>query len=193
MAKTLHLVSILDRSGSMWNTEKEVIGAYNSFIEQQRKIAEENNIKIKASLILFDDQYEKVYEKVSLNDVPELTEDVYYTRGMTALYDAVGKTINAFKKKKNVIMFIETDGMENSSKEYNSDSVKQLVDEKTKAGWDFNFVGADLDNMTTGNLASSLGISKSKSMSIDKSLEGYTQRNTAFASATTAYVDKMNN
>ena len=89
----LHVVSILDRSGSMAGTENEVIGAYNAFIEDQKKIAKEKDIKIKTTLILFDNQYEEVYSKVPVELTPELTREVYFTRGMTAYFDAIGLSL----------------------------------------------------------------------------------------------------
>lgn len=187
---TLHVVSILDRSGSMGGTEKEVIGAYNAFIAEQKNIANEKNIKSKVSLVLFDNQYEEVYSKIDVNDTPLLDDKTYYVRGMTALMDAIGKTIAKFEGKKKVIFFIETDGHENASREYNQSNLKALIEKKKKDGWDFNFVGADLDSMTTASMATSFGIDASKTMSFNKSYDGYATRNTAFASATMAYVDK---
>lgn len=182
----IHVVSILDRSGSMNGTEKEVIGAYNAFIEEQRKIAQTTNTKIKASLILFDDQYETVYSKLAVDSVQPLNEQVYYTRGMTALYDAIGKTINAFEGKDKVIFFIETDGQENASKEFNHSTLKALVEKKTASGWDFNFVGADLSSAVTTSMGNSIGIGKT--MAFAKSSAGYYTRNALFANATMLYV-----
>lgn len=186
MSKTLHIVSILDRSGSMSGTEKEVIGAYNDFIEKQKKIATENAVSIKSTLILFDHEYTPVYTKMKVEAVQPLTEEQYQVRGWTALCDAIGKAVEDFKDKKRVIFFIETDGEENSSKEYNAEKVKKLVEQKTKDGWDFNFVGADLSTIQTQTFAGTLGISKS--LSFDKSAMGYATRNAAFADATTAYL-----
>jgi hypothetical protein len=186
----LHIVSILDRSGSMGGTEKEVIGAYNAFIAEQKKIAHEKSIKSKVSLVLFDNQYEEVYSKIDINDAPVLDEKTYYTRGMTALMDAIGKTIVRFEGKKKVIFFIETDGHENASQEFTRSKLKELIEKKKKDGWDFNFVGADLDSMTTISMAESFGIDINKTMAFDKSKQGYSLRNALFASATMAYVDK---
>lgn len=186
---TLHVVSILDRSGSMSGSQVEVIGAYNAFVAEQKKIAHEKNIKSKVSLVLFDDQYQEVYSKVKVDEVPVLTEDTYYTRGMTALYDAIGKTIAKFEGKKKVIFFIETDGFENASREYTASALKELVEKKKKDGWDFNFVGADLDAATTANMASAFGVDASKTLAFHKSSAGYATRNMAFADATMAYVD----
>lgn len=186
----LHVVSILDRSGSMGGTEAEVIGAYNAFIEDQKRIAKEKNIKIKTTLILFDNKYEEVYSKVSVEQTPELTREVYYTRGMTAYFDAIGKTIAAFEDKKKVIFFIETDGQENSSHEYNASTIKTLVEKKKADGWDFNFVGADLNATQVQTMAATLGIDTSKTVAFSKSAAGYATRNAAFAASTIAYADK---
>lgn len=186
---TLHIVSILDRSGSMAGTEKEVIGAYNAFIAEQKKIAHEKDIKSKVSLVLFDDQYEEVYTKVDVNKAPVLTDQTYYVCGMTALMDAIGKTVSRFEGKKKVIFFIETDGHENASKEYSSAGLKSLIEQKKKDGWDFNFVGADLDSITTANIAGMFGISSNKTSAFSKTQEGYATRNALFSSATMAYVD----
>lgn len=184
----VHVVSILDRSGSMGGSEKEVIGAYNAFIEKQREIAQTTNTKIKASLILFDDQYETVYTKTPVDQVQELNSTTYFVRGMTALLDAIGKSIQAFEGKEKVMFFIETDGHENASREFNHSTVKKLIDEKTKAGWDFNFVGADLSKADTASMASTIGISSGKTMAFAKSADGYSTRNMAFASAMNTYV-----
>jgi hypothetical protein len=184
----VHVVSILDRSGSMGGSEKEVIGAYNAFIEEQRKIAQTTNTKIKASLILFDDQYETVYTKTPVDTVPVMDSKTYFVRGMTALYDAIGKTIKTFDGKDKVIFFIETDGQENASREFNHSTLKALVEQKTKDGWDFNFVGADLSQAATASMSNAIGISKS--MAFAKSGEGYSTRNANFASATMAYVNQ---
>lgn len=185
----LHVVSILDRSGSMAGTEKEVIGAYNAFIEDQKKIAKDKDIKIKTTLILFDNQYEEVYSKVPVELTPELTKEVYYTRGMTAYFDAVGKTIAEFEGKKKVIFFIETDGMENASREYNATTIKALIEKKKADGWDFNFVGADLNAVQVQTMAATLGIDASKTVAFNKTHDGYATRNAMFAASTVAYAD----
>lgn len=186
----LHIVSILDRSGSMAGTENEVIGAYNAFIADQKKLAREKSIKIKTTLVLFDNQYEEVYSKVPVEQTPALTREVYYTRGMTAYLDAVGKTIAAFEGKKKVIFFIETDGQENASREYTAAGVKALVEKKKADGWDFNFVGADLSATQVQNMATMLGIDSSKTAAFNKSHDGYATRNAMFSETTLAYVDK---
>lgn len=184
----LHIVSILDRSGSMGGTETEVIGAYNAFIKEQSKITSDNGIKATATLILFDNEYEEVYLKTPIDETPELTKEVYFTRGMTALFDAIGKTIVSLEGKKKVIFFIETDGGENASREFSKDKLEALINKKKADGWDFNFVGADLSAATVASMAGAMGIDASKTMVFGKSAEGYSARNMSFSDATVAYV-----
>ena len=191
MSKTLHVVSILDRSGSMTGSEREVIGAYNSFIETQKQLAKDKKIKMKTTLILFDNIYEEVYSKVPVEQTPLLTSETYCTRGMTAYLDAIGKTIATFEGKQKVIFFIETDGLENASKEYTLSSLKTLVEKKTKDGWDFNFVGADLSSADVSNMGSSIGISSDKTAAFAKSASVYSTRNMMFADSTVAYANKV--
>jgi hypothetical protein len=115
--------------------------------------------------VLFDDKYELLHDRADIKGIKPLTEKDYYVRGMTALMDAIGKSIakttaafahieeEALPAK--VMMVITTDGMENASREYNSDSVKKLIEAKKKEGWEFVFLGANIDAVQT---ASKMGI-----------------------------------
>ena len=156
--KTVEIVFILDRSGSMSGLEKDTIGGYNAFIEEQKKLDEGEAY---VTLVLFDTAYDVIYENVNVNDVKKLTSDIYYARGGTALIDAFARTINSFKpksKKSKVIFVVTTDGEENSSKEYTSEQLKKLVEEKKSKktnAWDFLFLGANIDSF---DVASSFGI-----------------------------------
>lgn len=185
--KKLHIVSVLDRSGSMSGTEAEVIGAYNGFIKEQLLILVEKELESTATLVLFDNKVEEVYLKTPLHDVPELTTDTYFVRGFTALYDAVGMTIAKFEGEENVIFFIETDGMENASKEYNGNSLKELVEAKKASGWEFIFAGADLSYDVVQQIQGALGASKS--VAFDKSTSGYTGRTMMFATSLAEYAE----
>lgn len=171
----------------MGGSEVEVIGAYNAFIDEQKKLNKDSEVNIRTTLVLFDDRYDLVYESVPAELTPNLTSETYFVRGMTSLNDAIGKTIAAFESKEKVIFFIETDGFENSSREYDSGTVRAMVKRKTDAGWDFNFVGADLTATQTKTISTDLGITKS--MAFMKSADGYATRNATFSSATQAYVN----
>lgn len=142
---------LLDRSGSMGGRETDVIGHFNSFIKEQKKLAGTAYV----SLTQFDDEYQEVYINKNIVDVPTLTSDVYAVRGMTALLDAVGKlitTVDAIESKPDKILFIiNTDGQENSSREYTFAKIKELITERgDNHGWEFIFIGAGLDAFEQG-------------------------------------------
>jgi len=153
MKKNLtEIVFILDRSGSMSGLEKDTIGGYNSLMEKQKK--EEGEAII--STVLFDDRAEVLHDRVSLDKISPMTEEEYYVRGCTALLDAVGGAIhhigNVHKyareedRPEKTLFIITTDGQENASKKYSYDKVKKMVErQKKKFGWEFLFLGANID------------------------------------------------
>lgn len=145
------IVFILDRSGSMSGLEKDVIGGFNSFLSEQKKLKD----KAEVTTILFDHYYEVLHDNVDINKVEPITDKQYYPRGNTALLDAIGKTIknidNATKKKDNVLFVINTDGFENASREYNNQQIKELVEHyEKKHEWKFIFLGANMDAFSVG-------------------------------------------
>lgn len=164
MKKKVEIVCILDRSGSMSSIMSEAVASLNSFIEGQKELPG----KVKVTLVAFDDQYEIVLDRVKLNEVPVIKVEDVRPRGMTALNDAIGKTINNITAK-NVVLLIQTDGFENASQEYNTKQVRDLIEAKKDAGWDISFIGAGIDAFATG---STYGIVKGKCLSIDKTAAG---------------------
>lgn len=157
MKKNLtELVFILDRSGSMSGLERDTIGGFNSMIEKQRKQDGECIV----STVLFDDECQVIHDRVSLENIKPMTEDDYYVQGCTALIDAIGGAIhhigNVHKYAReedvpeNTIFIITTDGQENSSHRYSSSRVKHMIErQKAKFGWEFLFIGANIDAVET--------------------------------------------
>lgn len=170
------LVFILDRSGSMSGLESDTIGGYNSLLEKQKK--EDGECVI--STVLFDDKYELLHDRINLKGIVPITEREYFVRGSTALLDAVGRTIdkigNAQKhtaeeeRAEKVMFVITTDGMENSSREYGYDKVRQMIErQKDKYGWEFIFLGANIDAVET---AARFGISADRAANYHADSEG---------------------
>jgi len=162
------VVFILDRSGSMGGLESDTIGGFNSMLEKQRKIEGKAFI----TTVLFDDDYELLHDRVNIAKVNNITEKEYFVRGSTALLDAIGKTIAKEKaiqdtlgkneKADKVLFIIITDGLENASREYSSATVKKLIEtQKEKYGWEFLFLGANIDAIETAN---TIGISAEKAV-----------------------------
>jgi len=145
------LVFILDRSGSMGGLESDTIGGYNGMMAKQKREGE----KVNVTTVLFDDEVEILHDRFPIDDVRPLTEEDYYVRGCTALLDAVGKTIGKVenvqkrlpeeKRAGKVIFIITTDGLENASREYDYGKVKKLIEAKKECGWEFLFLGANID------------------------------------------------
>ena len=172
--KDVELVFILDRSGSMGGLESDTIGGYNSMLSKQKK---EKTGKVSVTTVLFDDQYELLYNQVPIEKVSPMTEEEYYVRGSTALLDAIGKTVmqvkaNQDKKeiKDKVLFVIITDGMENASREYRVEQVKKLIEErKEKNNWEFLFLGANIDAI---GAAKDLGIDSSRAVRFKSDKKG---------------------
>lgn len=164
MKKNLtELVMILDRSGSMGGLESDTIGGYNSMLKKQS----ETEGEVLVSTVLFDDRSEVLFDRVPLEELPQMTDKEYYVRGCTALLDAVGGAIrhigNVHKyareedRPEKTIFVITTDGLENASREYSYERVKRMVErQKEKYGWEFLFLGANIDAIET---AGKFGIS----------------------------------
>ena len=149
-------VFILDRSGSMHGLEADTIGGFNSMIEKQKKETGEALV----STILFDNAAEVIHDRVSLKDILELTSRDYCVKGCTALLDAVGGAIHhignihKYARPEDVpehtLFIITTDGMENASRRYSSMEVKKMITrQKEKYGWEFLFLGANIDAVET--------------------------------------------
>lgn len=150
------LVFIIDRSGSMGGLEADTIGGFNAMIEKQKK----EDGKCYVSTVLFDNQMKVLHDRVAINDVPPMTDDDYTVRGSTALLDAIGGAIhhigNVHKYARiedvpeNTMFVITTDGMENASHNYDRRTIKQMIErQQEKYGWEFLFIGANIDAVTT--------------------------------------------
>ena len=170
------IVFILDRSGSMSGLESDTIGGFNSLLKKQRK--EEGEALV--STILFDDMCEVIHDRVPMEKVSDLTEDVYFVRGCTALLDAVGGAIhhigNIHKyardedRPEKTLFIITTDGMENSSSRYTYSKIKKMVErQKEKYGWEFLFLGANMDAIEA---AGHIGISADRAVTYQCDEEG---------------------
>lgn len=149
------IVFILDRSGSMYELTKDTVDGFNSFIDKQQREVGDAFL----TTILFDNEYEILHDRVDIKKVSKLTDE-YYARGTTALLDAIGFTIVNMKKrlsslkkshKPNVLFFITTDGYENASKEYTVEMIKEMIAEQSKKGWNFIFLGANMDAVSVSN------------------------------------------
>ena len=170
------LVFILDKSGSMGGLETDTIGGYNSMLAKQQEVEGECHI----TTVLFDNNYELLHDRIDIKAVSPISEKEYQVGGSTALLDAIGRTIhkigNAQKhtaddyRAEKVMFVIITDGEENSSREYSAEKIKaQIERQKEKYGWEFVFLGANIDAIET---AGRFGISADRAQNYHSDSEG---------------------
>ncbi len=187
------LVFILDKSGSMSGLESDTIGGYNSMLAKQRTIEGECRI----TTVLFDNNYELLHDRIDIKAVGSITEKEYQVGGSTALLDAIGKTIhkigNAQKhtakdyRAEKVMFIIITDGEENSSREYTAEKIKaQIEQQKVKYGWEFIFLGANIDAVQT---AGHFGITPDRAIDYLADSEGTELNFKAMSSAVSTFRD----
>ena len=189
----IEIVAILDRSGSMSSLIGDTIGGYNTLINEQKKEDGEANV----TLALFDDKYDLIYDNVNINDVVELTESVYVPRGMTAMYDAIGRTIDSVGKRlsetdeserpSKVVVTIITDGYENSSSDYTKSQIKEMIElQESEYNWEFMFLAANMDAMEEG---ASFGIRGNKAMTFTADSGGMDKMMRSVSASYSAYRD----
>lgn len=203
------VILILDRSGSMQTIKSDVEGGLKTFFEDQKKKSGDCRV----SLYQFDTEYEPVFENIDIQRVGSIS---LTPRGGTALFDAIGRTVNAVgdrlnktpenEKPAGVMIVVITDGEENSSREFTQEQVKKMIKHQTdKYSWDFVFIGSNQDAVTNGQkygfaLGKSITFSSNSAGvgAVAGSLSNYTavyrnlvsQADSTVASATTAFTDK---
>jgi len=162
--KKLDVVFLLDRSGSMQNCIEDTIGGYNSYLEKQRK-----NKNTLITTVLFDDHYELLHNRVEIDKVNDITKEEYYTRGCTALLDAIGESITMMDKSKSekALFVITTDGLENASHKYNKNQIKEMIE--GHPNWEFIYIGANIDSYAE---ASQIGIRRNNIANYEQSSTG---------------------
>lgn len=176
MKNKTDITIILDRSGSMESVKQDTIGGFNNFLSEQQKVEGEASL----SLVQFDDQYEVVYEDKNIQSADRLTERTFQPRGSTALFDAVGRTINAVgarlaalpeaERPDSVLIVIMTDGFENASREFTAAKVGEIISHQRDVyKWEFMFIGANQDAVLS---ARAIGIQAGAALTYAANEEG---------------------
>ncbi|MBQ7719975.1 MAG: VWA domain-containing protein [Clostridia bacterium] len=176
MRKNLtELVFILDRSGSMSSLKSDTVGGFNSMLEKQKK----NEGEALVTTVLFNNEIAYVHDRAVISSVRPMTDDDYVPAGTTALIDAIGETvrhisdIHKYAREEDVpehtMFIITTDGLENASHRFSSDEVKKMIVEKKEEGWEFLFLGANIDAVET---AKRFGISEDRAVTYLSDKEG---------------------
>jgi uncharacterized protein YegL len=171
-----HIEFVLDRSGSMQSIKEDIEGGFDAFIADQSS----HPGRCTVSLAQFDNEYEVVFTAIDVREVRPL---VLQPRGATAMLDAIGRSVIALgerlaalpeaQRPGTVIVAIMTDGMENASREFRHETVKELITRQERAyNWQFLYMGADQDAIEVG---ASIGVPADRSLTYarGKSREAY--------------------
>lgn len=183
------IVCILDTSGSMSSIIRDSIGGFNTFLKQQRELKDEATLTV----ALFDDTYNLLYDNVDIKKVEDITDKVWIPRGTTALYDAIGKTINTVKanhaklgseKPSKVLVCIVTDGYENASREYKLDDIRKLIKGCEEIDWNFIYLAANQDAFA---VSSSFGVSAGNTYNYTATGQGVAFMSNTLSNASVSY------
>jgi len=166
---------LLDESGSMGDLKNDTIGGFNTLLEEQQKLPGAARLTVAK----FDDEFSFIYENVNLAEAAKITDKDYSPRGSTKLRDSLGRLISSIESRVNALpaeqrpdrvsITIITDGMENASREWTPQAIKEKVESLQKSGWDFVFIGANQDSILT---AGSLGILTSNAVNYGSNKAG---------------------
>ena len=135
---------LLDASGSMQGQEERVVDATNEYLDSLK--VEDGNVKV--AIRLFDSQRFEVIRDEHLKEIEKLTIDDYVVGMRTPLYDSMAKAIGLTEKaarKRKVVFLVDTDGLENASRETSIEELEKLIDKKQKEGWQFIFAASNVD------------------------------------------------
>lgn len=191
--KKIDIICILDMSGSMESIIGKAREGFNQFLNEQK----ESKNEIKMSLLFFDTNFYMPYKNVNIKKVKEVNKNTYYAGGGTALYDALGQSIDDYldhlsetpknKRADKTLFVILTDGEENSSEVYHQNLIKLMVTqmrEDFKA--EFIYLGANQDACFQ---AESMGMNRSNAFNYDATNDGITVAYSSISTATAYYAD----
>jgi hypothetical protein len=167
----LHSYILLDRTGSMEPIWKEALSSVNAYADGLAALDGGPRVDAEITLAVFDAQdgfqFDVLREEVDAQRWKKLTEHEVNPRGMTPLYDAIGRIVSLAEKDRpeKAVIVIMTDGEENSSQEMTKKSAKAALDRARAKGWEVVFLGAEFSNF---NDAEGVGQTQSRNMAVSK-------------------------
>ncbi|MEL7452605.1 MAG: vWA domain-containing protein [Pseudomonadota bacterium] len=179
----VHSYILLDRTGSMsgiWGEALSSVNAYATSIGEAE--AGDADIKTEISLAVFDAQeglqFDVLRRSVGAEDWAEVTDAEAAPRGMTPLYDAIGRLVSLAEADgpEKAVLVIMTDGLENASREMTGDGAKAALDRARERGWEVVFLGAEFANFSD---ADAVGVSGQKSIAVGSGRFSSTMSNLA--------------
>lgn len=165
----IHTYILLDRTGSMSGIWDEALGSVNAYAKSLADDSDGLEVDGKITVAVFDSQdgidFDILRRGVNADDWSDITNDEASPRGMTPLFDAIGRTVIVAEadEPEKAIIVIMTDGKENASREFDKKSANAALDRARARGWEVVFLGAEYANFSD---AEAVGVTTSKSMAI---------------------------
>jgi len=185
MMKPAHVTILLDETGSMSGQEERVVKGINEYVAELRDDLHKRACRL--TIRLFDSARWREFFSGKLKDFKQMKLEDYRPGAMTPLYDAIGKTIAEMEgpaKDHKTLMIIDTDGLENASREHTKTSISKLIKDKEASGWTFVFLGADLEAFGGAHVAQAtmgLNISNTGGYSAENRTQAYVSAGMATA------------
>lgn len=178
-ANHTHILFILDRSGSMQSIHSDVIGGINQFFDSQKFADGTADL----TLVQFDNQIDTVMDGVDICTVKPYLDTDFSPRGSTALYDAMGMSMEALgrdlaarreaDRPSNVVVAVMTDGEENASETFTFERIQQMIEhQRSFYNWEFLFLASELSTL---DISRRMGVAPEKSRSWSKDSRGTRQ------------------
>ncbi|MEM6625862.1 MAG: VWA domain-containing protein [Pseudomonadota bacterium] len=175
---SVHAYILLDRTGSMQSIWDEALGSVNAYAGGLSDAENDGpDLDPKISLAVFDAQdglqFDVLRGGVEASDWNELTNDEASPRGMTPLFDAIGRIVSLAEQDapEKAVLVIMTDGQENASREMDKAAAKAALDRARAREWEVVFLGAEFANFDD---ADAVGVSGAKSMAVSRDKMGET-------------------
>ena len=167
---SVHSYILLDRTGSMSGIWDEALTSVNAYAKSVGEEGEgEADIETKVSLAVFDAQdglqFDVLRKSVDADNWKEVTNDEANPRGMTPLYDAIGRLVSLAEADapEKAVLVIMTDGAENASREMTGKGAKAALDRANARGWEVVFLGAEFADFSD---AEAVGVGGSKRLAV---------------------------
>ncbi len=162
---------LLDRTGSMEGIWSEALSSVNAYAKELATPDGSARVDADLTVATFDAQdglqFDVVRDSMDARKWKDVTDADATPRGMTPLYDAIGRIVALAESEKpsKAVIVIMTDGQENASQEVNRAGAKAALDRARAKGWEVVFLGAEFANFDD---ATGVGQTSSRNMAVSK-------------------------
>ncbi len=167
----IHSYILLDRTGSMEPIWSEALSSVNAYADGLAALDGGPRVDADITLAVFDAQeglqFDVLRDGVDAQNWHDVTNREVNPRGMTPLYDAIGRIVSLAEKDRpeKAVIVIMTDGEENSSREMTKVAAKAALDRVRAKGWEVVFLGTEFSNFDD---ATGVGQTASRNMAVSK-------------------------